>query len=210
MDPPLSISPILIASGMLLAVVAAQTWFMLHVLRQHGRMLLRVDALETAPRPELVAPRLAVGAAAPDFTLPDLLSGAQVSLRGLRSAGQAVLLVFVDPDCGSCVSLLPELAVWQRDHGRHLQVSILSLGNPTRNQAAVASLGLSHVLLQREQEVADLYQVLGTPSGVLVTTDGRIGAPLAEGVEAIRRLQANALPTSFASYTRVLEHTPVY
>ena len=55
---------------------------------------------------------LEVGAPAPVFTLPDLSERA-VSLGALCARGKPVALVFVDPGCGPCQALLPELGRWQ-------------------------------------------------------------------------------------------------
>jgi hypothetical protein len=52
---------------------------------------------------------------------------------------------------------------------------------------------MTHVLLQQDREVAELYQVYGTPGAVLVRPDGIIGSPLAQGADAIRALVAQTV-----------------
>jgi peroxiredoxin len=49
------------------------------------------------------------------------------------------------------------------------------------------------VLLQKDREVAQAYQVTGTPSAVLIQRDGTIGSLLAQGGDAIRALISKAL-----------------
>jgi thiol-disulfide isomerase/thioredoxin len=57
-------------------------------------------------------------------------------------------------------------------------------------------LQLSDVLLPHTFEVAERYQVVGTPTGVLVTADGRIGSHLAAGETAIAELITEAISDS--------------
>jgi hypothetical protein len=47
--------------------------------------------------------------------------------------------------------------------------------------------------VQQDREVAQVYQVDGTPAAVLVQPDGTIGSPLALGEEAIRALVARTV-----------------
>src|SRR2546421_125547 len=85
-------------------VWAAGAAFALALLRQHGQLLLRVDALEQAlggmgghAGPEIEpAVGLAIGSPAPAFTLPDLRHR-RISLDALTGSGTPVLLVFTDP-----------------------------------------------------------------------------------------------------------------
>src|SRR5262245_24025418 len=89
-------------------LLAVGTWLGYQLLRQHGRILLRLEAIdkqlgrragttqrEAARRPE----GLPVGKTAPDFELPDL-AGVRRKLSDFR--GQDVLLIFFNPQCGFC------------------------------------------------------------------------------------------------------------
>jgi thiol-disulfide isomerase/thioredoxin len=51
---------------------------------------------------------LEVGTPAPMFTVHDL-EGNAATLGGLRESGQPVLLAFVQPRCGACRRLAPDL-----------------------------------------------------------------------------------------------------
>src|SRR5207247_9545634 len=53
--------------------------------------------------------------------------------------------------------------------------------------------GLSTVLFQREREIAQAYQVNGTPSAVVVSPSGTVTSPLVGGAEAIRTLLARTV-----------------
>lgn len=189
--------PIVLA-GLALALLACAVlgWLCLRLWQQQGRLLLRIEALEAAGGDQRAAGRvseivhgLPVGAAAPDFSLPDP-DGGTVTLAGARARGKPVLLIFTDPSCGPCARLAPELARWQREHAD--AVSILAIGRAGGEGEAAKRNGNGNggprLLLQRGSEVEELYRVRGTPTAVAVTTDGRIGAEAATGVRAIREL----------------------
>src|SRR5437667_8994027 len=104
----------LLVFGFVLAWLAifAGGWLGWQLLRQNGRILLRLDELEKRLNDLLFAegdePKgLPVGSEAPAFELPDL-TGERKSLAQFR--GQPVLLIFFNPDCGFCRELIPKLA----------------------------------------------------------------------------------------------------
>jgi len=179
-------------------VLFAQTWFLLHLLRQHGRLLLRLEALEArvAQAPLTSSANspagLPVGVAAPGFSLAGLY-GETITLESLRAAGKPVLLLFSDPGCGACEALFPDIARWQRDHAAKLTIAVIDRAGSASEKAKGQKRGVSHVLLQKEWEIAQAYQVAGTPSAVIVRPDGAVGSPLAAGSEEIRRLVAQAV-----------------
>ena len=175
-------------------------WALFQIMSQQGRLLLRLEALEARSSEAGAAPSqaaaeiagLAVGTPAPSFTLPTL-TGEPTSLQALRALGKPVVLVFSDPGCGPCSALLPEIGGFQRDHASKLVVALIGRGTVEANRAKVSEFGLTHVLLQKDREVAQAYQASGTPSAVLVRRDGTIGSPLAQGADAIRALIDRAL-----------------
>lgn len=192
----------LIAGVLLVALLVAEGWILLQVLRQQGRLLLRIEALEAqlaaggpTPQPTAVQPQTAglpVGTAAPAFALPGLY-GETITLDFLRAADKPLLLLFSDPGCGPCTALLPEIGRWQRYYVGKLTLALISGGTPEANRSKVSEHGIMHVLLQKDREVAEAYQAYGTPSAVLVQPDGSIGSPLAAGADAIRGLVAGAV-----------------
>jgi thiol-disulfide isomerase/thioredoxin len=179
-----------------LAALVVQGWLLLELVRQNGRLLLRIDALEAAAggHREHVARRAAglpVGARAPGFELPDL-AGVPTSLDALLAARRPVVLVFSNPGCGPCAALRPVLQRWHRDHGDAVTLAVVSGGGRERaGEAAVADL--PYVLLQGDGEVAEAYQVQGTPSAVVVRPDGTVGSELAAGGDAITVLLARTV-----------------
>jgi thiol-disulfide isomerase/thioredoxin len=196
---------VLIGSLLALALIAGQSWVVFNLLRQNGRLLLRLEALEShlglsdptaegAPQiaPVADAPKgLAVGTLAPVFQLP-ALNGTEQALPTLLSAGKPLLLLFSSAECGPCVELMGEVAQWQRTHADKLTIALVNRGNGKLVRAKASALNPATVLLQQENEVAAAYLVTGTPSAVLIGTDGKIRSPLAAGVSAIRELVKNA------------------
>lgn len=189
--------PIALA-GLALALLACcgLGWLCLRLWQQQGRLLLRIEALEAASSNRRatnnvseIVHGLPVGAAAPDFSLPDP-DGGTVTLANVRARGKPVLLVFTDPSCGPCIKLAPELARWQREYAD--VVSILAIGRAHGKAASARRNGNGNgrprLLLQSDSEVEALYRIRGTPTAVAVTTDGRIAAEAATGVRAIREL----------------------
>lgn len=182
-----------------LALLAVQVALLLQILKQQGRILLRLDALEMrrpsdgidAPAQQVMA-GLPVGVPAPAFHLTDL-HGQAITLGDLLSGQKPVLLLFTNPHCGPCQGLLPEVAHWQREHRAKLTLALITEGLAADNRAKAAELGLGEILLQRKREVAELYQAGGTPAAVLVRSDGMIASSVAQGAEAIRALVAQSV-----------------
>ncbi len=186
-----------------LVLLAAEGWLLLQMLRQQGRLLLRLEGLEARLASDGVAPTasgaplaqpaagLAVGTQAPGFRL-DGLRGETLTLEALLAPGKPVLLFFTHPDCGPCQSLLPDVGRWQREHAA-VTVAVVSEGTAEANRAKTAEHGVTQVLLQQKREVAEAYLAYGTPAAVVVGPDGAIGSPLALGPDAIRALVASVL-----------------
>src|SRR5829696_8977147 len=193
---------ILIVGAVMLGLVGAQWWFLVHLLRQNGRLLVRLEALEAGlgaaggwvPSPNGSQPPLGlpVGSRAPTFNLSGLY-GETLTLEALRAGGKPVVLLFSDPNCGPCTAMLPEIGRWQKEHAQKLTISLISRGTPEENKSKSTEHGLTNVLLQDEWEVSEVYQVRGTPSAVLVQPDGAISSPVMDGAEGIRALIAHAV-----------------
>ena len=204
---PLSVSQhtLVLVGLIVLALLLAGGWLLMHMLSQQGRLLLRIEALEAhLAASGIAAPSVAsghaaapavglpVGGPAPSFTLPKL-SGEPTTLDALRGLRKPVVLLFSDPECGPCNALLPEIGGWQREYATKMVVALISRGTVEANRSKVREYGLTHVLLQQDREVAGTYQSSGTPSAVLVRRDGTIGSPLAQGADAIRALITSTL-----------------
>jgi peroxiredoxin/uncharacterized membrane protein YphA (DoxX/SURF4 family) len=187
----------LILGLVVLGLLVGGWWLLLQLVRQNGRLLSRIEALEgwrlasgDVPSANGSAKGLPVGAKAPGFELPGL-DGERLTLDSLLASGKPVMLVFTNSGCGPCTEMLPEIARWQEDHAETLTISLISGGEPEENRAKISEHGLRDVLLE-DGGVSDEYEVHGTPSAVLVRPDGTIGSSIAEGEEAIGALVAYA------------------
>lgn len=175
------------------AFAAFQLWFSFHLLRQNGRLLLRIEALEgkQVPSPEPPPPGLPVNTPAPEFSLK-ALEGGVITLGDLAADGRSVLLAFVEPGCSHCDALLPELAQWQEEHHERVSIAVISRGKAEANRKKNGQLELRNFLLQRDRETAESYKVTVTPSAVLIT-DSHIASPVAEGIDGIRAVMGRAI-----------------
>lgn len=200
---PLSVGIALVLTW---AAVAFALWLSYHLLRQNGRTLLRVEALEaeldilTSTLEKTGAPALGdrllaksrinrngltPGTFAPSFTLPRV-GGGELSLDDYK--GRRVLLVFSDPDCGPCDALAPRLERLAKE-APDLNVVMVSRGDPERNQAKVAEHGITFpVVLQEQWQLSREYAKFATPIAYLIDAEGRVAATVAVGVDAILAL----------------------
>lgn len=182
-----------ITAILVFAAIGGGALMVLQLLRQNGRLLLRIEALEarfaganmapfaTAPQPILGLP---IGSPAPSFEGVHL-AGGKISLDELLQDQKPLVLVFSDPDCGPCNALLPDLTKWQVTYAEQLRIILVSRGAEKANSAKAKQHGLRVVVLQKDREVAEKFQANGTPAAVIVRADGTIGSRLAMGSEAI-------------------------
>jgi hypothetical protein len=163
-----------------MAVIAAETLALARLTAENSRLQRQIASLaagaaqRSTPSEQAAPPiGLPVGSFAPSFTLSSSY-GQDLTLDGLCAAARPVLLLFFNTRCGACRVLLPDVARWQHDNHEMLTIAVVG---------------------QHNREVHQLYGATSTPSAVVVTPDGRIGAPMAQGADAIRAL-----------VTRLLEH----
>ncbi len=193
-------------------IVAAGCWIGYQLIRQNGRILLHLEALQQqiAPLAALAAqaqaargssgaaqaalPPLGIGSQAPDFELPTL-SGGDVTLGAF--SGRKRVLIFFNPGCGYCGQMASDLATLPVDgrDGRPMPI-VISGGDREANQRLVREHGIrALVLLQRGNEVGELYRTAGTPTGYLVDEEGRIASEMAIGAQALLALaRGTSLP----------------
>jgi thiol-disulfide isomerase/thioredoxin len=186
------------------ALLATQSWFLLRLTRQNNTLLRALagtagtagtevslngpHAHDESPEPT----GLPVGSPAPRFTLPDL-RGSMVTLDDLLADGKPVMLFFTSPNCGPCSALIPEIARWQREYPTRLTIAVIGEGSVEINEPKAAEAGLRDLLLQREREIAEAYDLHGTPGAVIVYPEGVIASPVALGADSIRGLLAQVL-----------------
>jgi methylamine dehydrogenase accessory protein MauD len=192
---------VVVVGMVVLALVGAQWLLLFGLLRQNGRLLGRLGALEERFAAAGLAPSengiqstagLPVGAPAPAFALKDL-GGEEVTLDGLRARGKPVMLMFTDPDCEVCMELLPDIGRWQQQYAGKLTIAVVGQGTVAENSAEASEHGVENVLLQEDWEVADDYEVDATPGAVVISPEGIIGSPVAEGPDEVEALVAQAV-----------------
>jgi len=142
---------------------------------------------------------LPIGTPAPEFELPGM-TGETRSLQSLRKQGRDVLLVFSSPHCKPCQALASSLVRWKREMEGLPNIVLVSRGAAQDNLAKLREFGTSQVLLQRNFEVAEMYDCISTPSAVLVGADGLIRSELALGGVAIKQLLSSSTKTGKAKH----------
>ena len=182
----------LLVGGIMFALIAVEGWALVQVLQQQGRLLRRLEVMEAQFAAGGTTAGLTVGTLAPIFALTGLDSET-ITLDTLRAKGLPILLIFMDPDCGPCQALLPQIGRWQRDYADKLMLALISRGSAEANRAKSREHGVMHMLLQRDREVAEAYHAQGTPGAVLVRSDGLIGSPVVMGEDKIHSLVAGAV-----------------
>ena len=64
----------------------------------------------------------------------------------------------------------------------------MSRGGPQENRAKAQEHGVGSVLLQVDWEISEAYRVVGTPSAVLITPEGKVASPVFGGEQDIEAL----------------------
>jgi hypothetical protein len=77
---------------------------------------------------------------------------------------------------------------WARQMEKLPNIVLVSKGTAEDNRPKLKEFGTSQVLLQKNSEVAEMYDCIATPAAVLVGADGVIRSDLAQGGPAIRQL----------------------
>jgi hypothetical protein len=194
----------IVAGAALLAAVLS-FFFSWQLMRQNGRLLARLDALEGDGRRErgILA---GIGEPMPHFELPDL-SGHPVSLDELLADGRGLLLVFTDPGCHACDPLLPEIGRRQRDSGLDPRPVVISRGDAASNRTKATEHGIELILLQEGFDLPKSVGVAGMPGAIALDREGLIASPPTLGTDPVRELLESTAspddPTAALQVTRV-------
>jgi methylamine dehydrogenase accessory protein MauD len=141
-------------------------------LRALALLRWRLEQLEATTPRRIGRSGLRPGKKAPDFILPTL-SGGEVALR--HYANRKLLLVFMQPGCGPCHQITPELN--RLSHAGEIQVLVIHNGDTKAVQGWVKhSQPDFPVALQERFEVSKRYEVFATPFAFLLDERGVITA----------------------------------
>src|SRR5262249_823493 len=118
-----------------LALVGLGACGFVHLLRGHGRLLLRVEALEQRLIRAGFGASLEVGNAdglPPGSRVPPMtaenVEGHLANWTDLLGSSRSVLLLFTSPQCGACRDLRSEIRAWQQRLAGRLRLVLASDG----------------------------------------------------------------------------------
>jgi peroxiredoxin len=166
-------------------------WIGLPLIKQNGRLMLRLEALERrlqqqgGPGNGLDPGNLGrpPGSVLNDFALP-LLSGGTMTLSQWR--GRKVVLIFLSPRCKHCERILPDLEkALPRVAEADPAPVIVSTGTVEENRRFFGDRFQCPIVLQEDSEVAALYMALATPMAYVVDENGATLGHAAVGGSAI-------------------------
>ena len=185
---------------MLLLLILVSVWIGFYQLvKQYGRLLLRLDQLErqgasvTAgiqaedASEEADPAGLPIGTAFPSFGFPDL-NGKMVALEDFR--GTQLLLVHWNFECGFCELIAPELARLEASfERRNIRLALLAYGDAESSREQAAEHGLKcPILLMKDGETPGPFEQYGTPAAYWLDEQGKVASPLASGSDRVRWL----------------------
>ncbi len=167
------------------ATLAALATIAAVILWRENRRLRAIDG-------PTVATHRQIGSLAPHFTLPSTV-GRAVSLQEILGGERSCLLTFVSPGCGPCKVLLPELARWQGTVNERLALTLVVSADAVQAEQLAREYALTEVLVDNQSTVMQAYEVMATPSAVLVASDGTVRSAPVSGRVAIESLIRLAL-----------------
>ncbi len=124
---------------------------------------------------------LAIGTTVPELGLRDL-DGMPVSLTDPE---RDTLILFWNPSCGFCRSMLEDLHAWEREDHKRVRLLIASSGDSGDTQA---DRFRSTVALDPGSSAGNAFGAGGTPMAVLVDQHGRVASGLVAGGAAVLKL----------------------
>jgi thiol-disulfide isomerase/thioredoxin len=146
------------------------------------------DAIRALVSDAMTPPALKKGDLVPSLRLRDL-NGGTMDLAAF--GGRRTLLLFWNPSCGFCQSMLDDVKAWESDRPEGApELAVISAGSPKANREQGFR---SRVLLDREFGAGQVFGVGGTPSAVVIDEEGRVASDVGVGAEAVLAL-AGAVP----------------
>lgn len=134
----------------------------------------------TTPLPQQTGtstPTASLSGGAPDFTLPNALTGQPVTLSSFR--GKVIFLEFMEPWCPHCQNMAPILANLYTQYGNN--VVFISVSGPWSGATAADAVAFKNkygsqwvYLYDSTGNVMSTYGVTATPTFFIIGKDGSI------------------------------------
>lgn len=192
-------SPTDIVLAIFLALtICGGAWLGFHLLTQNGRLLVRLELLERQLVKQGVlqgTPGVLAGTLLNNFALP-MLGGGMVTLAEWR--GRKVALIYLNPRCQHCETLLPALAAALPQGIKSDPVAlIVSSGSEEENQRFFAKhRPACPIALQEGSEVSGIHGASATPMAYLVDEAGNTVGKAAVGGEALLGVLRGEVPSA--------------
>lgn len=169
-------------------LVVFQGLLIVALLKQLGELKQLVELKGVAGEDQLPA-----GTEAPDFEGLDLRSGQRITTRVF--AGQGGALLFLSPECGSCLDLANGLR--QPALGALPPVLTFCQGDNSTCSSFVNRLGPEvYTLRDDDNDVATQYRVDGSPTAIVLSPELTIrGYGHPQNIEDLKRLLSRTLGT---------------
>jgi methylamine dehydrogenase accessory protein MauD len=167
---------LLIAHLALWVLVLFLGFLLLGVLRAVALLRWKVAQLEATTPSRVGRSGLRRGKKAPEFTLPSIAGATEAGEVQLQAhAGRKLLLVFMQPGCGPCHAIAPEL---NRLHdAAEVQVLVIQNGDiETVRRWVEENRPRFPVAMQERFNLSKRYEVFATPFAFLIDERGVIAA----------------------------------
>jgi peroxiredoxin len=191
---------------LLLLLILVSIWIGFYQLvKQQGRILLRLDAIERSPKmadhgsaavsEDVEVEGLPSGTVFPPFEFPDL-SGRTRALDEFR--GKRLLLIHWSFDCGFCEAIAGDLARLEAGlKKQNAQIVLLASNDELSNRKHAASHGLSAlILLLKNRHAPTPFEQQGMPVAYFLDEQAQVAAPFASGADQVlalaRRIASSA------------------
>lgn len=163
---------------------------------------IRAELAKHTARLDALAPVEPATLSIPDSVLRTA-DGSEIALTELAQQ-RAALLIFVSPSCGQCGAVAARILEWRGELGGIVEVQPVSIGAVDESHQAFPEA--PELLFDRDRAVMRALGAEGTPSAVLLGTNGTVGGGPAAGAAAITEFVDGILAAIELNHE---QHTPM-